>query len=296
VELKPPTRAKPSLVVKTAFSGYPMGKTLLTLLALLTFLVQAERSIEAATVRVPEDYKSIQGAINTASAGDTVMVGDGLYTENLVIDKPLTLRSKGGARSTTVEASKRNLPAVKATGAGGISIEGFTMTGSDDSGLTLDHVEGAVIRNNIMTGNFNGISILYANRSTIEGNIAEENTQYGVYLKNSVSNRLEDNTVRSNKDKGIYITFSDGNVLVKNRSYLNRWDGLLLWSSNNNVIRDNKVLRNTYAIIISDSEGNTVEGNSTWPNIILILPALLIYAGIILYVLERYILGKLLVR
>ena len=273
-----------------------MSKTLLTVLALLTFLVQAERSIAAATLRVPEDYKSIQGAIDAASAGDTVVVGGGLYTENLVIDKALLLRSKGGAGSTTVKASKRKLPAVKATGAGGVSIEGFLMTGSDDSGLTLDNAEGAVIRNNIMAGNFNGISILYSNRSTIKGNIAEDNTQYGVYLKNSAGNHLEDNTVRSNKDKGIYITFSDGNVLVKNRSYLNRWDGLLLWSSNNNVIRDNKVLRNTYAIIISDSEGNTVEGNSTWPNIILILPALLIYAGIILYVLERYILGRLLTR
>ncbi len=273
-----------------------MSKTLLTLLALLTFLIQAERSIEAATIRVPADSKSIQGAIDTASAGDTVVVSDGLYKENLVIDKALLLRSRGGAMSTTIEASKRSLPAVKATGAGGISIEGFLMSGSDDSGLTLDHVEGAVIRNNIMTGNFNGISILYSNRSTIKGNVAEENTQYGVYLKNSVGNHLEDNTVRSNKDKGIYITFSDGNTLIKNRSYLNRWDGLLLWSSNNNIIKDNKVLRNTYAIIITESEGNTVEGNSTWPNIILILPALLIYAGIILYVLEKYVIAKILVR
>lgn len=100
--------------------------------------------------------------------------------------------------------------------------------------------------------------------------------------------------MRLNADKGIYITFSDKNVLTKNRSYLNRWDGLLLWASNKNIIRDNKVLRNTYAIIITESEGNTVEGNSTWPNIILILPALLIYVGIMLYILEKYVIARLL--
>ncbi len=271
-----------------------MSRRLLTLLALLAFLIHPEASVAATTLNVPEDSKSIQGAIDTVAAGDTIVVGDGLYTENLVIDKTLTLRSKGGWRSTTIEASKKSLPTVKVTGATAVSIEGFTMTGSTNSGLTLDNAEGAVISNNLMTGNLNGISILYSNRSAIKGNTAEENVQYGVYMNNSASNTLEDNTIRSNADKGIYITFSDKNIITKNRSYLNRWDGLLLWSSNDNLIKDNKVLRNTYAIIITESAGNTVEGNSTWPNIILILPALLIYAGIILYVLQKFVLGRLL--
>jgi len=37
------------------------------------------------------DYSSIQDAINNASAGDTVVIGAGIYFESLVIDKPVHL-------------------------------------------------------------------------------------------------------------------------------------------------------------------------------------------------------------
>jgi len=42
-------------------------------------------------------YTSIQSAINAASPGDTIAIGAGSYYENVVVNKPVTLR--GSARS-----------------------------------------------------------------------------------------------------------------------------------------------------------------------------------------------------
>jgi len=46
-----------------------------------------------AIIHVPGDDYSIQSAINTAVEGDTVVVYPGLYEENILIDKSITLTS-----------------------------------------------------------------------------------------------------------------------------------------------------------------------------------------------------------
>ena len=53
---------------------------------------------QAATTKVCPSgcfFSSIQAAINAAPTGATIVVGEGSYYENLVINKPLTLRGKG---------------------------------------------------------------------------------------------------------------------------------------------------------------------------------------------------------
>ena len=49
--------------------------------------------LSATTINVPADYATIQGAINQSVDGDTVLVEEGTYYENLMINKEITLMS-----------------------------------------------------------------------------------------------------------------------------------------------------------------------------------------------------------
>ena len=56
------------------------------------------------TLRVPQDFPTVQTAINAAGTGDTVLVAPGTYFENLTIDtRQITLKSVSGAGLTLLD-------------------------------------------------------------------------------------------------------------------------------------------------------------------------------------------------
>jgi nitrous oxidase accessory protein NosD len=76
------------------------------------------------------DFSSIQEAIDAARPGDMITVGPGTYEENLVIEKPLTLRGAGPDRTTVVGHIVDWPSAVISIRAESVRVEGFTITGT----------------------------------------------------------------------------------------------------------------------------------------------------------------------
>lgn len=60
-----------------------MKKTLQLSMALLFVLILFQLSVNAKTIRVPQDSATIQLAINASTNGDTVLVDEGTYQENI---------------------------------------------------------------------------------------------------------------------------------------------------------------------------------------------------------------------
>jgi nitrous oxidase accessory protein NosD len=149
----------------------------------------------AGSTIVPDDYPTIQEAINAADPGDEIFVRAGLYPENIVVNKAITLR--GENREATVGIFRIEESCVSITsdkvvftgfklkegGAQGISITSNMCFVADNDvngmwgwgGILLDgrysRVEGNTIFNNSICGNEDcGISGFYTGKNTIAAN------------------------------------------------------------------------------------------------------------------------------
>jgi parallel beta-helix repeat protein len=266
-----------------------MRKNIPVILAASLALFVSAAPVKGATLRVPENYKTIQSAVASAADNDLIIIGKGSYKENIVIKKPLQLRGGKGAEATVITAANKTEPVFKIDGASNVLISGFTATGSDTAGISLNNATFCRIANNILTDNANGLMSYASNKNNISENMASFNAQYGIYLETSNYNNVSNNTANSNGDKGILLSSSSANTVVGNDANLNTWNGIVLWASHGNQIKENKALRNTYAIVMGDSDDNEVSDNSTWPNLFVILPIILVYLGIVNYLVQKNI-------
>ena len=245
---------------------------------------------EAAQIVVPGDYPTIQGAIDKAGPGDTVVVSDGLYKENIVIKTQVMLRSMNGSERTVVEPVEAGSDVIRVLnvkeGDHGVVITGFTLRGSQAAGLHVIKSPKTKVFSNIFTGNNYGLHVEHSNGCIIKENIANENDT-GLYSYFSDECQIEKNVVNLNTNAGILLHSSHKNTLSGNVANNNKWNGITLSSSNDNVVTGNWALKNTYAIVVSESSGNVIEDNSTMPRLYYILPVALVYLAIMFYLIER---------
>jgi len=198
----------------------------------------SDSTVSSATIYVPDDYATIQGAVNNAAAGDTIIVRDGTYFESVKVNKRLTIRSESGPANTIVVGNPNNHVLA----------------------VTADHVHinGLTVKN--ATG-YNRVGMyVHANYCDITDNTASNNP-YGFFLSESSKNMLINNTALDN-GVGIYLNYSDFNTISDNIVKLNYLYGIRLWRSHNNTVRNNEVSNNGYGIRLAFSHNNTMEKNN----------------------------------
>lgn len=143
----------------------------------LTILLIAAVTGLASTIHVPGDYPTIQGAIDAAADGDTVLVAPDTYVENLdFLKKTIVVRSSGGPAVTMVNGNEAGYVVwIQSSGTEAV-LEGFTL--ANGWGVSCSG-SSPVIRNNIITGNLDaGISCYYA-QPLIENNLITQNRGSG---------------------------------------------------------------------------------------------------------------------
>ncbi|MCS3923354.1 right-handed parallel beta-helix repeat-containing protein [Methanosalsum natronophilum] len=115
-------------------------------LAAATSTIYVDASATCPGVGTSSDpFCTIQGAIDAADNGDTVLVRPGVYEENLVINKNIILLSSEGASETTIEGiSNGALGTIILEGTTenvqiGASSQGFTIIGFDDGSPGIEN-------------------------------------------------------------------------------------------------------------------------------------------------------------
>ena len=205
-------------------------------------------------------WNTIQEGIDDASDGATILVGDGIYNENVDVGKCLTIQSENGADATIVQAESSSDPVFEVT-ADWVTISGFTTTGTEYpyAGIYLYGANRCNISCNTASTNWNGICLWYSSDNTIIDNNAANN-RHDIYLSYSSGNALTNNC------GSIHLDYSDNNKITNN-TCSNHYMGIDLSSSSNNTLLCNTILNNTHGIYVScSSNNNTLTGNNASNN------------------------------
>lgn len=219
---------------------------------------------ESTIRRVPEDYPTIQEAINAADPGDTILVAAGTYPEHVVVNKSITL--KGDNRASII-AGEEAAPRIVDVTVSNVEIAGFTIQSDGTQiGILVDApsdeiISDVTITDNAIINSYHGVALSFCTRVSITNNSLNGN-YYGIRLHDSDHNTITSNTVNGSIYYGINLyARSESNKITVNTLTKNKYCILLEYSCDNTV-KLNTIKSNTeYGIRLSYSSGTLVKGN-----------------------------------
>jgi parallel beta-helix repeat protein len=205
-------------------------------------------TVRVGTLTVPEEFATIEEAIDAAYPGDKILVRAGIYRENIVIDKPgLSLEGENPA-TTVIDGGIK-------VAANEVTVMNFTLQ-NGGWGIELTKADGCIITRNIVTNNDEGGIRLAGSSNNIisENNITDNAWNYGIEL-----------TYLSIWEGYWPTIYSDNNTIIRNIITKNT-GGIMLKSSNYNNVSRNIVTDNDKGIIMDSSHGNLLRDNNLTAN------------------------------
>ena len=222
----------------------------------------------------PNNYTSIQSAINDASNGYTICVYPGNYNESIVINKSISLIGiEQNGEKPVIDGGGR-LYAVNIS-ADGCIVKQFKIINYENQTRYIGKVtvlissDGNLIENNTIdldTMYMNTVTLLfhYASYNKIVNNTLTGTLGEILYIYFGSNNLIKGNSISSRTSEwiGIDIFKSHNNTITKN-TITKVLHGISTWASNNTIISYNKVCHNTqYGMGIDASYNNTIIGNN----------------------------------
>lgn len=204
----------------------------------------------------PANFTSIQEAVYACNPGDTVVVKDGEYTENVVVDRPIVLRSENGPETTVVTAKSVVKPPIMVTG-NNAAVSGLTVqqTGNPAAGIGLEGAENCTVEGNVATGCYRGIFLNSSASCTLRGNHVTSIDEEGIVLSSSSENTIVDNTIKRLK------IISSNTTTIANNTIEGGTHGIRMISSDNSTITHNRVSASS-SFYLKSSSNNTISRNT----------------------------------
>jgi len=260
----------------------------------------------SSTIWVPDNYTTIQVAVDNANEGDTIFVRAGTYYEHVNIDKALSLVGENN-RNTIIDGNYSGTSVQVTTN--NVTLKNFAIRNSE-IGIWLWSSHNVTLTDNIAANNSFGFFLSYSSDNVVSRNNVSHGSRYGIYFSYCSNNALTDNNIFSNNENGIHLWRSDYNVFDgnfvfdnDNGIYLskadhntfagnvisnngdgssldecryntftdntfssNKGNGLVLYHSSANIVSDNRFLNNSHGIYVGDSDNNILLDNDASNN------------------------------
>jgi hypothetical protein len=203
-----------------------------------------------AEITVEEKAKTIQAMVDEASPEGEVEVPGGTYTENIIINKSLTLKPKDGAEVTInghIDVAADN-----------VTIEGFNIQKTEDKPAIILKGSNINIKDNTIDGgnnqgtgvNRSGIRVTTGTSANITGNYIVGNTGNGIWVNLSDDDSLtvENNTIIENRTGINFDSAGAATVTLTDNEFKN--------NTANGISIGGNTTATTFTIT-----GNTFDGN-----------------------------------
>jgi len=209
----------------------------------------------------PNNYTRIQYAIDDASDGDTVFVYEGLYDEQIYINKTINLIGEN-KDFTIINGSEIGI--VVTVNADNVTINGFTIQNSEFHvyGIEVNSDYNNISDNKIVDNGY-GIYLTGGDNNTISGN--EFSGHYYDCIKVEYSRNIlisRNQFIRNNPGLGILFIYSNFSI-ISNNHFKDTRSGIYTIYCNSLVISNNTLVKNTFddAFILSKTHYSTITNN-----------------------------------
>jgi len=208
------------------------------------------------------NYTSIQGAIDNATEGSTILVSTGFYSEHLMINKSITLVGEnryttiidGSNSGTILDIASDNVSISDLT----IERPGCTCEGNYGT-LIEDHHSGiSLVDNEIVTCSV-GINATSVHDVLIAHNNFSQEYVSSMSISNSSNIMITDNNMTGFM-QGVEITDSS-NVTFSNNILLGSGEGVVIQNSKGSTFCGNHFQQDSFGISLRQSNDNLIYDN-----------------------------------
>jgi parallel beta-helix repeat protein len=205
-------------------------------------------------------YYTIQGAIDDATSGHTILVSAGTFPGGILLNKTVNLVGSGMLDTTIIDAQTGIGISVTADGA---TISDFKIF-NGSCGINVEFADDVSISSVNSSVNTEGIYVFRSNRVEIHDCIFSSNTFTGLRTSSSNNSKIS-NITSYNNDNAICLDTSSSSIL-DNSTISNNVIGISLLSSIGNTVSNNTATFNTFGIYVSSSSSNTLNNNTASSN------------------------------
>jgi len=242
-------------------------------------------------IHVPQDYQTIQEAINWASTGDTILVAAGTYNENVVVTETLSII--GEDRSTTIiDGSGSEIEPVVSIKANNVSFSGFTIQ-NGYVGIMVVSSGNRIVNNTVKDNRREGITLFSDHGNILRHNSMEDNTYNFVVtawffsfpfpgfprplgewtprpndvdITNTVDGKpiyywVNQHNKEIPADAGYVAVIDSTNITVRDLKLTKNGQGMLFANTHNSTIKNVEVSGNRIGINLISSFDNIVSNN-----------------------------------
>jgi hypothetical protein len=194
------------------------------------FVLAVPPAVAGTTIRVPQDYSTIQAAVDAASSGDVIDIAPGTYRETITIDRSITLRG----RVYDTADPRRNTTIVDGEGssvitiASGISpkplVVGLVVANGDDGITTQSPID---VKHSYFVDNEDSLDYELGGGGLCLNNVFVRSGDDAVDFDHLVTDaRVANNRMLRSSDDGVEIRLHDDdiprtvNVVIRNNEIL----------------------------------------------------------------------------